>query len=68
MFLDLYCLNLIYLKQRRRRGYGNVQAPLCRGGTDYFYKKHYFILGALLAARCVFYRIPPGALLAVGLF
>lgn len=54
MFLDLYCLNLIYLKQRRRRGYGNVQAPLCRGGTDYFYKKYYFILGALLAARCVF--------------
>ncbi|MES1804220.1 hypothetical protein ABUU06_23555, partial [Escherichia coli] len=28
--------------------------PLCRGGTDYFYKKHYFILGVLLAARCVF--------------
>ena len=33
-----------------------------RGGTDYFHKKHNIILGVLLAARCVFYRTPPGAL------
>ena len=29
-----------------------------RGGTDYFHKKHNFILGVLLSARCVFTRPP----------
>ncbi len=31
-----------------------------RGGTDYFHKKHHFILGVLLAARCVFLQDAPG--------
>ncbi|EDU9607395.1 hypothetical protein YT03_003524 [Salmonella enterica subsp. enterica] len=28
--------------------------PLRRGGTDYFYKNHCIISGALLASRCLF--------------
>ncbi|ECU0504390.1 hypothetical protein DM619_25310 [Escherichia coli] len=53
-------LSLRYLKKRCRRGVVAALTPLCRGGTDYFYKKHHFISGVLLAARCVFLQDAPG--------
>ena len=42
------------------RDHNTTPTPLCRGGTDYFHKKHHFILGVLLAARCVFLQDAPG--------
>ncbi|EDS7588662.1 hypothetical protein YC94_004477 [Salmonella enterica subsp. diarizonae] len=33
---------------------------LYRGGTDYFYKKHCIISGALLASLCLFLSDTPG--------
>ncbi|MGK9704775.1 hypothetical protein O6377_24110, partial [Salmonella enterica subsp. enterica] len=51
LFLLLFFL---YLKMGGGGGVVAPPPPLCRGGTDYFHKKHNFILGVLLAARCVF--------------
>ncbi len=45
---------------RGRRGVVAAPTPLFRGGTDYFHKKHHFILGGRLAARCVFLQEAPG--------
>ena len=47
-------------KKRCRRGVVAAPTPLFRGSTDYFHKKHHFILGVLLAARCVFLQDAPG--------